>query len=298
MEAQQQLIPAGALDVVASQVDTEWNEIVQMWLHGRPESTCSIYEPEIRVFRRRVPGKRLCEVTLADLQQWAVDLFANEEKPRTVARKLSTAKSLLTFAHRIGMLSFNVGAALRIPSVPNDLAEKILTEAEIRKIIEQGSDAVRDQVMLRLMYGTGIRAAEVAGLRWIDCAPREKAGQITVLGKGNRTRSIVVSPMTWKAILSIRPAAARPDDPVFTQRNGKPMDRTSVTCIVRRAARRVGLEAAVSSHWLRHAHATHSLDHGAPLPLIQQTLGHASLETTQRYLHIRPEDSSSRFLNA
>jgi len=274
----------------------EWDQIIQMWLHGRPESTVAVYTPEIEAFRRRVPGKRLAEVTLLDLQNWAVDLA--KQKPRTVARKLSTIKSLLSFAHRAGVIPLNVGAVLRAPKIPSDLAEKILPETAIQKLIRSGADK-RDNAMLRLMYVSGIRASEVAGLRWVDCQSRWGGGQITVLGKGNKTRSIKVSRESWAALMEIKPRKAQPEDPVFVSRWGKAFDRTGINVVVAAAAARAGLEAHhVSPHWLRHAHATHSLDRGAPLLLIQQTLGHASLATTQKYLHAHPEDSSSRFLKA
>jgi integrase/recombinase XerD len=79
-------------------------------------------------------------------------------------------------------------------------------------------------------------------------------------------------------------------------RNSKRLDRGRVRVIVRRAARRAGVTGAVSPHWLRHAHASHALDHGAPIHLVQATLGHSSVATTSRYLHARPGDSSARFL--
>lgn len=290
--------PAPAVRRSADLANEEWDQLVTMWLHGRPESTIYIYETPIRVFRKRMAGKRIAQVTLLDLQHYASDMMAAEEKPRTICRKLSTIKSLLTFCHKTGAIPFNVGVALKMPHVPDDLAERILSEAQIKQLIKLGGANKRDTVMLRVMYVAGIRAAEVSGLRWMDCQPRQTGGQITVLGKGNKTRSIVVSTKVWAALMSIRPKDADPQGNVFVREDGKALDRTSITRIVRNSAKRAGLEEAVSAHWLRHAHATHSLDHGAPLPLIQQTLGHASLETTQRYLHVHPDDSSSRFINA
>ena len=86
------------------------------------------------------------------------------------------------------------------------------------------------------------------------------------------------------------------DAPVFRSRKGGPLDASQVHRIVKGAAERAGLPAEVSAHWLRHAHASHSLDRGAPIHLVQQTLGHASVATTGRYLHARPTDSSARYL--
>src|SRR5262245_62532916 len=92
---------------------------------------------------------------------------------------------------------------------------------------------------------------------------------------------------------------AASEAPVFPSRTGRPLDRGRVYCIVREAARRAGIPEAdrISPHWIRHAHASHALDHGAPIHLVQATLGHSSVATTSAYLHARPGDSSARFLS-
>jgi site-specific recombinase XerD len=86
------------------------------------------------------------------------------------------------------------------------------------------------------------------------------------------------------------------DGPVFLSRKGGALDPSAVHRVVKAAAARIGLPGEVSAHWLRHAHASHSLDRGAPIHLVQATLGHASVATTGRYLHARPSESSARFL--
>src|SRR5438477_370975 len=91
------------------------------------------------------------------------------------------------------------------------------------------------------------------------------------------------------------PAGA--EEPVFRSRTGRRLDRGRVRMIVRQAAGRVGVAGAVSPHWLRHSHASHAVDHGAPIHLVQTTLGHSSVATTSAYLHARPGDSSARFLS-
>src|SRR5690242_8359944 len=99
----------------------------------------------------------------------------------------------------------------------------------------------------------------------------------------------------WSELIALRSKAAT-QDPVFPSRSGKFLDRGRVRMILRQAAGRVGIEGAVSPHWLRHSHASHALDHGAPIHLVQATLGHSSVATTSGYLHARPGDSSARFL--
>ena len=107
--------------------------------------------------------------------------------------------------------------------------------------------------------------------------------------------SVLLSANTWATLGEIRGGGV-PDAPVFRSRKGGPLDQSAVHRIVKAAAERAGLSAEVSAHWLRHAHASHSLDRGAPIHLVQQTLGHASVATTGRYLHARPTESSAKYL--
>src|SRR5262249_58360308 len=101
----------------------------------------------------------------------------------------------------------------------------------------------------------------------------------------------------WNELVGFR-VEAEEDDPVFQSRakSGNPLDQSQVLRIVRRASARAGNQKNVSPHWLRHAHASHSLDRGAPIHLVQATLGHASVATTGRYLHARPSESSVKYL--
>src|SRR6185369_12050977 len=104
----------------------------------------------------------------------------------------------------------------------------------------------------------------------------------------------------WNSLNKLRKSAEF-GDLVFASRSGQPLDRGRVRVILRQAARNAGVAdktPQISPHWLRHAHASHALDHGAPIHLVQATLGHSSVATTSAYLHARPGDSSARFLNA
>ena len=124
--------------------------------------------------------------------------------------------------------------------------------------------------------------------------PTGEAGQISIWAKGSKERAIRLPGKVWEELLARR-AEAGPDEPVFVSRTqGKALTPHGIWRVVGEAARRVGLRA--SPHWLRHAHASHALDRSAPLHLVQATLGHATIATTGRYLHARPQDSSSRFL--
>jgi len=156
----------------------------------------------------------------------------------------------------------------------------------------------RNHAFIRLLYNAGLRLSEACALCWRDLQGRGDAGQVTVWGKGEKERTILLSAGTWQEFVALRPAGAGPDDPVFRSRPGRPLSPTPAWLIVQAAATRAGLEKAsdFSPHWLRHAHASHALDRGAPISLVREDLGHASLMTTSRYTHARPGDGSSRYL--
>jgi integrase/recombinase XerD len=106
---------------------------------------------------------------------------------------------------------------------------------------------------------------------------------------------VLLSPGVWDAVYQLKGNAGR-DDPVFVSRKGGHLCRSMVFHIVKDAAKKAGLEVNVSPHWLRHSHASHSLDNGAPIHLVQKTLGHSTVAITEKYLHAKPTDSSSLYL--
>jgi hypothetical protein len=181
-----------------------------------------------------------------------------------------------------------------LPAYEHRLAERILVEEDVQRILAAEPEP-RNQALLRLLYAAGLRVSEACNLRWRNLHARGDAGQITVFGKNGRTRAVPLPAEIWTELVSRRGAAAAADA-VFPSRSGKALDRGRVRVIVRQAAQRAGVAESVSPHWLRHAHASHALDRGAPVHLVQATLGHSTVATTSRYLHARPGDSSARFL--
>ena len=269
-------------------------QLIQLWVHGKSRHTRRYYQADAKAFLNFV-GKPLAQVTLADVQDFADFLETSNLAPSSRGRTLSSVKSLLAFGNRIGMLAVNVGALLKAPAAKNTLAERILSEAEVQKLISLETN-LRNQVMLKLLYAGGLRVSELCGLRWRDLQARSEAeGQINVYGKGGKTRVVLLPVTIWKELVSLREAAGF-NDPVFRSQKGGHLHPSQVMRIVRAAAHRAGIDANVSPHWLRHAHASHALDRGAPIHLVQATLGHASIATTGRYLHARPQDSSARYL--
>ena len=256
--------------------------LVAPWLHGRSEATQRAYAADLAAFFAQAQ-RPLHAVTLGDMQAFQ-DTLASL-MTATQARRLSAVKSLLSFGYKTGYLPVNVGAAIRLPKVKQTLAERILDVDAVLHMLALERKP-RNKALLRLLY--------LGGLRVRDLSAREDAGQVTVFGKGGKTRAVLLKASIWQDLAALR--GADPDAALFRSREGGALDPSQVHRIVKAAAKRAGLPPAVSAHWLRHAHVSHALDGGAPVHLVQATVGHASLATTGRYAHARPSDSSSRYL--
>jgi integrase/recombinase XerD len=166
---------------------TSWSKL---WLHGRSPHTQRAYRADSERFRAFV-AKSLAMITLGDLQTFADSLIG---KPSSRSRTLAAVKSLLAFGQRTGYLALNVGAALKLPPSKNTLAERILTETDVHRMLALEPDR-RNQLLLRLLYIAGVRVSEIASLTWRDLQPRTDGGQVTVFGKGSKTR-VVLLPAT------------------------------------------------------------------------------------------------------
>jgi len=273
-------------------------QLINLWLHGKSSSSVEAYRRDISYFLASVGDKPFWEVMLNDVIGFASALESLGYSPATRRRRLSTVKSILTFGHRIGVLPVNVGFPVQLPKPKDNLAERILSESQVLLMIATEPNQ-RNRVMLRFLYATGVRVSELCQLKWRDLqSAGTGGGQVTVFGKGDKTRVVAFSHETWEQVLSLR-GDADASRPVFQSRKrkgGGHLTDTQVLRIVRTAAHRVGIDANVSAHWLRHCHGSHAADRGVPLHLIQQTLGHESLTTTSRYLHARPKDSSGLHL--
>ena len=292
---QQEIVKADMVSAVPEAQHTAQTDeqLVELWLHGLSPHTERAYRKDWSDFRVAV-RKPLGSVTLADIQNFAIRLGHTALSEGSRHRKLSTVKSLFGFAHRIGYLPYDAARPLRLPAVRETLSERIMTEEEVTLLIA-AARRPRDRALLMLLYASGVRVSEVAALRWRDAVGRAEGGQITVFGKGRKTRSVLLPRRTWLTLLSIR-GKAGDDDPIFRSRRGGHLDPSAVLRVVKAAAQRAGIERPVSPHTFRHAHCSHSLDRGAPIHLVQATVGHSSVATTSRYLHARPGESSGQFL--
>ncbi len=272
--------------------------LISLWLKGKSEHSQEAYTRDVEQFVDFV-DLPLSEIKLQHFWDWADHLKKLGAQPSTQARKLAAVKSLFSFGHRIGYLQFNVGVAITLPNIPDKLAERILQEEDIVAIVGQ-AHTLRNRVLLKLFYASGARVSELASVYWGALIPRKnRQGQISLLGKGNKLRTLMLPAPIWKDLMELKSESEfnESNHPVFRSRKGGSLSRQQIWRIVRDAARAAGFDKNISPHWLRHAHASHALDHGAPVHLVQESLGHRSLATTSKYTHARPDESSSKYLN-
>jgi len=285
------ILPDGQ-PIVPRQAESD-AQLVELWIHGRPVGTKKGYGADARQFLAFV-NKPLHGVTLGDIQAFASHLDECDLASATKNRRVAVVKSLFAFAYRLGYLPFDVSRPIRLPAVRDRLNERILSEVDVQRMLAYERHP-RNHAILFCLYGAGIRASELCGLNWRDLSERDGGGQISVFGKGQKTRVILLPASVWQAIIALREDASE-NSPVFRSRKGGHLHISQLWRIVRAAAKRTGIEKAVSTHWWRHAHASHALDRGAPISLVQATLGHSSVATTGKYLHARPSDSSGNYL--
>lgn len=219
----------------------------------------------------------------------------------SVARAVVAVRSFHRFCAREGLVARDPSEEVGAPRVPAGIP-KALDEEEVDRLLHAvaGDEplAQRDRALLELLYGTGIRISEAVGLDLGDLDLED--GTIRVLGKGSKERVVPIGRGARVAVdaylrdgrLALRRARARRatdvDAVVLNARGGR-ISRQSCWAIVSRAGERVGLDARLSPHVLRHSCATHMLDHGADLRVVQELLGHASISTTQVYTKVSPE---------
>ena len=264
-------------------------DLVYVWLGDKSLTTSVSYRSIVTGFFAFI-NKPLASVVIEDLQLWQRRLQLTD-KPSTVANKIRAIKSLFSYAVKIGYLETNIGSYIKCPRVKEKLAERILPEADCLKLIE-AAQTDRDRALLCMMYACGLRVSEVCSLTWGDLQPSESGGKCSVFGKGSKTRVVLVPVALWELLMKL----PRIRNAVFVSRTGRALERTMVYKIVKQCAKRAGISEKASCHWLRHSHASHAIEGGCNLRLLQQSLGHSKLETTERYLHINPDSGSSQFI--
>jgi integrase/recombinase XerD len=274
---------------------------LDLWLRGKSEKTRRAYLADISRFYD-VVKKPLQQVTLPDVYTF-VDSLTNL-KPTSRNRAVAAVKSALSFGLKSGYLKVNVGLLVKLEKLEDKLAERIMSEQAIARLLALETNK-RNHAILVLLYRGGLRCAELCSLTWRNLQERDESGQIAVYGKGNKTRHVLLTQETWDEVMNLKNTnLVYLDEYVFQSRQAhsrtnkadRRMDESTIFRIVRQAAARAGITGNVSPHWMRHAHATHALENGAPITLVKETLGHKSIETTAKYTHVRPNASSGQYL--
>jgi len=281
--------------------------LLVLWLADRPASTTAEYTRRIDRFLTFCP-KSLHQITYGDILAYKATL--SHYRPATINGYMTAVKSLFSFAAKLGYLKFNPGAPVRTESVEDTLSERILTTRQVSDMIALEPNP-RNRIMLRFMYRSAVRVSELTALTWGKVRDIDGGAVVTVFGKGGKTRHIRIGADITADLMELRPDGAEDTAPVFRSRQARKdgaihLARSQVLNIVRAAAKRAakaepkhwrnGEAASVSPHFMRHAHASHSLDGGAGVHLVQATLGHSSLATTSRYVHVRPDVDADKYL--
>ena len=272
-----------------------------LWLaDGLARNTLESYRRDVMQFASwlaAVPAVGLLAASPGHLQRhlaWQVE--TKKAKPRTTGRLVSALKRFYRFAVAEGLRRDDPTADIEPPKLPRSLP-KSLSEAEVEALLaapETATDlGLRDKAMLETLYASGLRVSELVGLKVQQVSL--DMGVVRVLGKGAKER---LTPLGEEALAWIqryrklaRPAilGARKSDALFVTGRGAPMTRQAFWGLVKRHAARAGIRVAISPHTLRHAFATHLINHGADLRVVQLLLGHADISTTQIYTHVARE---------
>ena len=272
-----------------------------LWLEdGLARNTLDGYRRDLAQFARwldEAQGKDLMQAASADLQRhlaWQVE--SKHAKPRTTSRLVSALKRFFQFALREGLRRDDPAATLDSPKLPRSLP-KSLSEAEVEALLAapavETAQGLRDRAMLETLYASGLRVSELVGLKSVQVSL--DMGVVRVLGKGSKER---LTPLGEEAVAWIdryqreaRPEllGARKSDALFVTARGGPMTRQAFWALIKRYAAAAGISRAISPHTLRHAFATHLINHGADLRVVQLLLGHADISTTQIYTHVARE---------
>ena len=218
--------------------------------------------------------------------------------PTSLRRRAAAIKGFYRFAFGEGLIDVDVAAHLDLPRMPRLLPETLSAEETERLLVAPPADALLDRALLELLYAAGLRVSEALRLDLEDLSL--DGAFVRVIGKGDRERLVPVGEVAIEALRAWLDGPRRTllvdhhvqpvrGGPVFVGRTGKRLARQQAWAMVKRAAASAGLAGRVSPHTLRHSFATHLLEGGADLRIVQELLGHASISTTQLYTHVTGE---------
>ena len=278
---------------------------------GRRPSTLAAYRRDLAGYFAWLGGRPLTDVDEADIEAYIARLRGAGRAPASVARATVAVRALHRFGAIEGELPTDVAAQVAVPRVPTGLP-KPLSEEEVNRLLAvvEPVDPLgrRDRAMLELLYGTGMRIGELVGLRLADVDLQ--GGLVRVFGKGAKERIVPIGRYAYEAVGDYLGALGRPAlvpdrwarrgdaDAVFLNRRGGRLSRQGAWGALRNRALAAGLGPRLTPHVLRHSCATHLLDHGADLRVVQELLGHASISTTQVYTKVSQERLRDVYLAA
>ena len=269
----------------------------RLWLQrGLAPATIEAYSRDLRMFQQWV-AKPIEVVNEFELLEYLAQRHSEGLSSRSSARFLSSLRAFFHDAIDNELVQKDPTVNVRRPILSRTLPE-ILSEEEVDLLIRSpdpnsGSIELRDRVMLEVLYATGLRVSELVGLRLTSLNLRQ--GIVRVLGKGSSERLVPIGEdaLIWleRYLENGRPdlLKERLSDVLFLSNRGQMMTRQTFWHAVKKYSARVGIRRVISPHTLRHAFATHLLNHGADLRAVQMMLGHADLSTTQIYTHVAKE---------
>ena len=266
-----------------------------VWLEsGLSENTLNAYRTDLAAFEGWLGKKKLPldAVTRAELLNYLAANVRQGLSPRSSARRLSTLRRFYRYLLREGLIGENPTADVRSPSLGRPLPKSI-TEASVEKLLAAPPETtlgVRDRAMLETMYASGLRVSELVALALNELDLT--TGLVRVTGKGGKERIVPLGDEATSRLgdylKGARPSllGQQKSGAVFLTRRGHPMTRQAFWQLIKRYSAAAGIDSSLSPHSLRHAFATHLLNHGADLRSVQMLLGHADLSTTQIYTHV------------
>ena len=271
-----------------------------LWLEdGLSRNTLDSYRRDLTRFQLWLDHERhttLLAAAHSDLLAYLAHRVAARTKATTTGRLLSSLKRFYRFALRQGKISADPSINIDAPKLPRGLP-KSLTEEDVEKLLAapnvEAALGLRDRTMLETLYASGLRVSELVTLRISQVS--QDMGVVRIMGKGAKERLVPLGEeaLAWirRYLKESRPQilARRVADAMFVTNRGGAMTRQAFWHLLRRHAARAGLTKSISPHTLRHAFATHLLNHGADLRVVQLLLGHSDISTTQIYTHVARE---------
>ncbi|MEM7756790.1 MAG: tyrosine-type recombinase/integrase [Cyanobacteria bacterium P01_A01_bin.40] len=277
-------------------------ELIRLWISQKSKTTQKTYITISKQFLT-FTGKELDEVKLEDILLWLESFQLRGFSQNTVNNKLAAIKSLFSFGVKTGYFSSNPASMIKTTKAKDALNERILETEEVKELINVATNerdlpcryAERNRLILILLYILGLRISELVGLNWSDFQPTDEAIAVTIFGKGHKTRTLLITKALWSELKQL--PRSDQTEAVFLSRFGNRLDRHAIHRLIKKAVEKAGINPHTSAHWLRHAHACHSLNNGAGIDLLMKSLGHSSLAVTSRYLHVQPSECTSKFID-